>query len=990
MSLENQKYDAFISYRHNEFDMFIAETLHKELEKFKLPKSLVKENKMEKTRIERVFRDRDELPLANDLNNPLYNALLNSGFLLVICTPRLPESEWCKKEIQTFIELHGKERIFLVLAEGEPEESFPEELLYIDEEITDENGNVQMVRKHVEPLAADVRGNNPKEIKKKIKEEVLRMAAPMFGVNYDDIKQRHREQKIRNTLVISLVCSGIFLCIGAYSIATGLQIRQQAKQIEKQNQEITDLMTNLELEYEKTQTHYALSISDTAQTMLNNGQRMEALYLARNVMPDEGTNQGLPYVAEAENVLSNALYVYEEGDIFQPVSEITIDAEINKIFCTEDNKYIFILDKTDRVSIYNSGTDSIIYQTPKIREPYYGVAGNSFIYSTDDGMYQFNLNTNQETLIGDDHTFFNFSSKDYKYYIYTRDGLSTEALVYCADSKDDHVLFELNLPEMDKTVFTRVKGCFDDENRTLVLAVEDKNDIKLYLIDVATGNVLNTISYKNSKEFLINYEISYWNGYYYFKIADVDSVSLNGETETVISKYDGSTLEPVWEKSYPSYLSTYKISSYDGKDYIYGIVYNHVYYIDASNGELLMDYNAGKTLGNQIYLLETGVLFGIYSEGDFFIIYPDNAELFEFTEFIDNNPDECDYFVLGKGELYYVPKKSRNVIHYEMRSGRRQEILWDSSESIDAIYNNLGTLYYVKEGGKLSLYETESNKLRCSVPCSDIDIAKFIGDGEEEFAICINENNSRGWKVYSSENGKMLKQYIVEGLQDGFNSNGTIITFQSYEIDPLDATKASRRKIAYDVKTGKQIGSQPTKGLFDNALTFFSDDMTKIACINPYDQMVYMFNGNEEEYYTKKLFPGITSSNVLLSSDGKYLAVPDSGTKVYIYDTTNLEKVEEVDCRLTKYSAKFEYIKEINAYVLGGSNTVVFLNDTMKQVGSMKYYLGYDKERKMLIQKGKNSIYAYPFYSTEMIIEEADEVLGGYELPEYLKKYDTK
>ena len=42
MGLENVKYDAFISYRHCELDSFVSENLHKKLENFKLPKSVLK------------------------------------------------------------------------------------------------------------------------------------------------------------------------------------------------------------------------------------------------------------------------------------------------------------------------------------------------------------------------------------------------------------------------------------------------------------------------------------------------------------------------------------------------------------------------------------------------------------------------------------------------------------------------------------------------------------------------------------------------------------------------------------------------------------------------------------------------------------------------------------------------------------------------------------------------------------------------------------
>ena len=42
MNLQEIKYDAFISYRHCELDQFVAITLHKELEAFKLPKAIAR------------------------------------------------------------------------------------------------------------------------------------------------------------------------------------------------------------------------------------------------------------------------------------------------------------------------------------------------------------------------------------------------------------------------------------------------------------------------------------------------------------------------------------------------------------------------------------------------------------------------------------------------------------------------------------------------------------------------------------------------------------------------------------------------------------------------------------------------------------------------------------------------------------------------------------------------------------------------------------
>ena len=137
---EEIHYDAFISYRHSELDSFVAENLHRKLENFKLPKTVLPKVKSGKTKIERVFRDVDELPLSDDLSDPISRALKNSDFLITICTPRYLESRWCMKEIEVFLQTHPRNHILVVLAEDEPVNSFPEILCYDETETVDENG----------------------------------------------------------------------------------------------------------------------------------------------------------------------------------------------------------------------------------------------------------------------------------------------------------------------------------------------------------------------------------------------------------------------------------------------------------------------------------------------------------------------------------------------------------------------------------------------------------------------------------------------------------------------------------------------------------------------------------------------------------------------------------------------------------------------------------------------------------------------------------
>ncbi len=82
------RYDAFISYRHTELDKFAAENLHRQMEAFRLPGKFSGRTEG-RTRITRVFRDRDELPLTNSLEGNIMEALRESEYLIVICSPRL-------------------------------------------------------------------------------------------------------------------------------------------------------------------------------------------------------------------------------------------------------------------------------------------------------------------------------------------------------------------------------------------------------------------------------------------------------------------------------------------------------------------------------------------------------------------------------------------------------------------------------------------------------------------------------------------------------------------------------------------------------------------------------------------------------------------------------------------------------------------------------------------------------------------------------------
>ena len=153
--MEQQKYCAFISYRHVSPDSDIAKALHTAIETYGIPGSIKKQTGRKK--MGKVFRDQEELPLSADLGADIEAALEASDWLICVCSPRYLESRWCLREAEYFLQHKGRDHILAVLAEGEPADSFPEALCHE----TRENGEIV----DVEPLAADLRGENRKKLR---------------------------------------------------------------------------------------------------------------------------------------------------------------------------------------------------------------------------------------------------------------------------------------------------------------------------------------------------------------------------------------------------------------------------------------------------------------------------------------------------------------------------------------------------------------------------------------------------------------------------------------------------------------------------------------------------------------------------------------------------------------------------------------------------------------------------------------------------------
>ncbi len=193
------RYRGFISYSHK--DRKFTRWLIRRLEAYRVPKRLVGRDSpmglIPKT-LAPIFRDRDELASASDLGERLNTVLRDSAALIVVCSPAAANSRWVSEEILAFKRIHGPERVFCVIVDGDPQsgdasqQCLPRPLRYRigpDGELSDVP---------IEPMAADARPEGDGR-----RRAVLKLIAGLLGVGYDELHRRELARRQRRMTAIT-------------------------------------------------------------------------------------------------------------------------------------------------------------------------------------------------------------------------------------------------------------------------------------------------------------------------------------------------------------------------------------------------------------------------------------------------------------------------------------------------------------------------------------------------------------------------------------------------------------------------------------------------------------------------------------------------------------------------------------------------------------------------------------------------------------------
>ena len=703
MEEKEYKYDAFISYRHCELDKFVAENLHKALETYELPKNLKEKLNIEGRTFKRLFRDQEELPLSSNLEDPILEALNSSKYLIVICSPRLKDSLWCKKEIETFKKLRGRENIFCVLIEGEPADSFPEEVIFDEKEVV-KNGKKKKERIPVEPLAADVRGANNKEVLKKIHEEKLRLAAAMCHIDYDDLRQRHklREQKRKTNIALGVAAFSLLFLL--YTSIMLIKINNQQNILKR---------------------HQALTLSEKAKDYLKKDNRYSSIKSSYEALTNFNGVK-MPYTPEAEYALTESLGVYDVGGSYKAVREAKTSGVVKYIKDTANNKYIAVYDESETVTVYDSTTLKVMFKDNIGRDSetaFTFIGKDKFAYINSKGNISI-INIKNNKLIKE-------IKKSNESYISVKGEEKGKYLSYLESNKlhiynvvENKEIVNIPLDKLEKELY------YSSDSDYLFVGTSNKS----FDINQEDYITIHTISINEAKEVnSIELNTSYINGMFTKdnNLYILTNRSIGSNFNTLVASYNYIDGYINWTRTFDNKWSKIFIKSYaENTNSLAVATHDTLQVLDMANGNTIEAFNCSSEIigvysftNKEVYL----VFLGDGTVNYMSMIYRNSVEYLGKYEF---NIDKYIEVALSDNGFILLPQDENRVILYEAKTNKRAkeeniEVDLSSDNSISPIdYDKLKDTYHIKNKSLVDrmLYSTDKELLFVNYTNKDIAI----------------------------------------------------------------------------------------------------------------------------------------------------------------------------------------------------------------------------------------------------------------------------
>lgn len=466
----------------------------------------------------------------------------------------MEESKWCKREIETFVANRGKENVLLVLADGEPDTSFPK-IIY--------DGTT-------EPLAADVRGNTNRERLKNLKVEKLRVLAQMLRVDFDSLKQRQKERKVKTILTAVSTAAVIAFAFAALAVTSAIKINKQANQ----------------LAYDKS-----IQMASESARLLSDDKRLQALKIASEALTSSD-NVAMPYTPEAQYALVDALRIYDSAKYSKAVLEIDTNGTICAMEFNANPFEVIFADRSGNVAIW-------LYQEyDKIFETNDGIkdSDSENIVGFIDSDHFYYINANGEIVISsinnsaDGNIILNDADFIGVYINDSHDKLAAQSgsELYVYDLADFSVLYNDSLEDESTHKYADCIGWDDSDNLIMysVCSIDNTTREELIVADIAEDSVIMNAQFAESqmKDCLCN------DGVFY-----VLSKRTDGDlSRSFVCALDPQNAEAKWNSLFNGTAGEVYITSSDSLAVTAG---NDVYLYNCKDGSLIGNYSFNANIG---------------------------------------------------------------------------------------------------------------------------------------------------------------------------------------------------------------------------------------------------------------------------------------------------------------------------------------------------------------------------------------------------------
>ncbi len=983
----SMKYAAFISYRHGGIDERIATGLQKEIEKYRLPPKIAK--RVGKHTLGKVFRDADDLRAASNLSAIIKEGLDESEYLIVVCTRRYQESPWCMEEIEYFMKIRGRDNIIVVLAEGEPEESFPKIL-------TETTVNGKTV--HIEPLAVDVRADSDREVLKLVSREKLRFISQMLDMDYDDLRQRQRERRKRQAILVSLAAfSGLSIFIGTI-LYKNFQLNVAYGRLDSSMQQTL-----------KGQSYY---LSEYAAEAFANGDRTTAALLALEALPENLKKPDRPYVPSVMNALTSALGVYDYSNGYQADEVFRFEEESYdaKVELSSDRKILLVEKYQSAAGNMLHGTVYLYFLESKAQIAQYELAdipktsshslsrcarllkdNKTLLYLAEDGVRAVDIYSGKESYSGKKGYQMVLSEKEDIFAVYN----SKEGMIYYYDSSGTKIA--------DTDVGTDRKYnlyCISPDSSIAVLSQDAKKNTGILLTDTHSGAALfaDKVESCSRIQFIDDHSLCFVRQDSQIGRSHIVVYDLNKNTDDYLVDTDRNigdvAISGYGTCFFYSGQDVYEISEKTGK-----IRWQNAFSADVESIEAAGDYLAVTLADGQSYFYHSrkkelinivtgnGEPFYMLALGEDYACLQDywgqNIRIYRHSEKTGKNVLAKDFSSVSDAvpDAWYTAASGGDTFLLDLKNGISDRVLTFSTEnlkllssttlrdmdyesfsnlSVDAAKDYVGTIDYAY--GENAHFDSRTMK---KVFTFDEDSYYFYNDDRTEITVA-----EEGKLVtYRARDGKKQKEIpIRSGYDRGvcvggcqiFGNDSSILVEKDGKV-----VKQLRDAVIYSFSEKKSLlfyrnvsGTKWYAYSLEEKKNVCSGDAGVYSCTMLFDDSNYFLNDYNAVYDTKTWKKVLDLSEI---STGVYGVSTTDDLPYFVvwYQSGNIRSSGKSAGTNTAYLYSKEYEGEI--------------------VGVIPNYVTTAKDGQIVVYDGDHSLYKFPLYKDTEIVRLARD---------YVKKID--